>query len=386
MGSSLKSGLFAIALTSLVGTAAVVGCSANGTTGIADTTDPTTPPPVDEGNHLPAAIDSGPDPIPDAGKDASKKDSGPKPDAGIDAGPPPPVEGTACPTLNAKASKTCGACGTAETLCLDDGTGKGKWTAYGQCTNELTNGCIPGSVTTEDCGNCGKQTKTCNQYCSFTVSTCAGEPVNSCKPGTLEYSGAGCPVPSTYRNRTCAAACTWGGYSATCQTPVNELLLNIAGAVGATTSKTITFTAAHVLPRLSAFGTCPLASAPSPGDYPYQYIEIHNPSATKAAKVTVYSSFAPGSAVVIDTIMAVYATAIQPMDDNARKQCRDGVNDQSPDISLTGNVDFSLLSGVAIPAGGSVLVYLATYYQYSAGGANVTTGDLSINAKVETLN
>src|SRR4051812_39394637 len=98
---SLKSGLFAIALASLVGTAAVVGCSADGGSGITDGTDTNLPAPDPSSTGLP---DPGPpvdNKIPDAGKPDAKKDSGPKAEAGVDAGPPPPVVGAACPTLSA---------------------------------------------------------------------------------------------------------------------------------------------------------------------------------------------------------------------------------------------------------------------------------------------
>ena len=385
---SLKTGLVAIAFTSLVGMAAVVGCSADGgDAGIVDTTDPTVPEDPNLGKLPPSSSSGDPAPM-DAGKDASKKDSGPKAEAGIDAGPPPPVEGTACPTANVTVSKACGKCGTTSTICIDDGSGK-KWSPYGACAGEMGT-CVPGETVTEDCGNCGKQVKTCGQYCAFTTSACTGQPVNSCKPTTVEYSTAGCATPSTYRNRMCSAACTWSNFSATCETPVNDLKLDIGGAVAAVTTKTITFSAAHVLSRLSAFSTCPQASAPTAGNYPYQYVEIHNPSATKAAKVTVYASAAPGGAVV-DTMMVGYATPLQPMDDAGRKACRDGANDQSAtvDLPLTGSVDFSILKAVAIPAGGSILIYIASYYEAGSvdfdGNLRATTGDLNINTKIESL-
>lgn len=382
---SLKSGLIAIALTGIFGTAAVVGCSADGGgSGIDTESDPTVPEPGSSGSVVPPRTDDGAQ-AQDAGKtDSGKKDSGTKAEAGFDAGPPPPVEGASCPTLNAIGKKTCGACGTAETVCLDDGTGKGKWSPYGSCNNELTNGCIPGTVVDEPCGNCGTQKKTCNQYCAFTTSTCNGQPANSCVPGTTEYTTAGCPA-GDYRNRTCGAACTWSGFSAACAAPVNDIVLNIPATVGATSSKTITFSAAKQGPRISGFSACPQAGALSSGNYPYQYVELHNPNA-KAAKVTVYASAAPGGAV-IDTIMAGYSTAIQPMDDAAKKACAYGANDQSAtaDQALTGAADFSILKAVPIPAGGSILIFVATYYQNPTTD-EVTTGDLNINAKIESLN
>ena len=33
---------------------------------------------------------------------------------------------------------------------------------------ELAGGCVPGTTAQEDCGNCGKVTKTCTQYCAYT--------------------------------------------------------------------------------------------------------------------------------------------------------------------------------------------------------------------------
>lgn len=383
---SLKSGIFAIALSSLVGAAAVVGCSADGATGITDNVDPTVP---DDNRPLaPTSGSSGDNSIPDAGRDASKKDSGPKAEAGVDAGPPPPVEGAPCPVIEEKGTKPCGMCGKAEILCRDDGTGKGKWDVYGACGGQ-TGACEPGTSVTEDCGNCGKVVKTCSQFCAYSTSACTGQPANSCKPGTLEYSGASCPVASTFRNRTCGAACTWSAFSGTCEKPVNEIVLDIGGAVGAVTTKKITFSAARTGPRIT--GSCPAASVSALTNYPYQYVEIHNPSATKPAKVTVYLSKA-GAGPVIDTVMTAYGTAIQPIDDVSRKACRDGVNDQSSpaaDLALTGNANFSILKAVAIPAGGSVLVWAGSYYEIGEadfeGVTYVTTGDININTKVELL-
>lgn len=374
---SLKSGLFAIALASLVGAAAVVGCSADGGSGITEA-DPTDPTPEEGTGKLPPSSSSGDNAIPDAGKDASKKDSGPKQEAGVDAGPPPPVEGAACTTLGATAKKPCGACGFAETLCLDDGTGKGKWGVYGTCGGELAGGCVPG--TTAECGNCGK--KTCTSACVF-PSVCVGEPVGACKAGSKEYSSASCPTAGTYRNRTCGATCAWTPLSATCEQPVNDIVLNIGTTVAAVTTKVITLSAAKTASRL--IGACP-GSLSASTNYAYQYVEVHNPTA-KAAKVSVYGSTAPGGQVV-DTVMGVYALPIQPMDDASRKACRDGVNDQSGDTTLTGDSNFSLVTGVAIPANSSVLVYIGSYTEVGQLDFDglPSTGDLNFNTKVEQLN
>ena len=76
--------------------------------------------------------------------------------------------------------------------------------------------CTPGDVVTEDCGNCGKRKKTCSQASVIIPGACTGEPANGCKPGTVDFSSAGCVTPGTSRNRTCGAGCLWGSYSATC--------------------------------------------------------------------------------------------------------------------------------------------------------------------------
>ena len=402
---SLKSGLVAIALAGIFGTVAVVGCSADGGgAGIATQLDSTEPAPVTEpGSVLPersnAPVTDG-----DAGKgdsgtnDSGKNDSGKNDsgttnpdagvDAGVDAGPPPPVEGDACTTLNAISKKPCGACGTAETVCLNDGTGtgKGKWSAYGVCNGELTNGCVPGTVVDAPCGNCGTQKKTCNQSCAFTTAACTGQPLNSCAAGAMEYTTAGCKS-AEYRNRTCSAACIWGSFSATCAAPVNDIVLNIPTTVGPIATRSITLSAAKQGSRLNP-GACPQSSAPTAGNYPYQYVELKNTTGTPA-KVTVFAS-AVASGPVIDTIMAGYSTTFQPMDDNARKACAYGVNDQSSgasDTALTGNLKFSILKAVPIPAGGSILIYVSTYYTNPPSLASeVTTGDINLNVKVEQFN
>src|SRR5687767_935381 len=49
----------------------------------------------------------GPTPTPDAGKKETS----------VDAGPPPPVSGTSCPTVDEIREKQCGACGKQSTIC-----------------------------------------------------------------------------------------------------------------------------------------------------------------------------------------------------------------------------------------------------------------------------
>jgi hypothetical protein len=373
---SLKSGLVTIAIAGLFATAAIVGCSADGGSGIESETTPTEPEPE---AVLPPPSGGGSDSGPSK-PDAGKKDSGSKPDTGVDAGPPPPVEGTPCTKADEIKKKKCGACGEASTVCIDDGTGK-KWSAYSPCENELAGGCIPGTIVDEPCGNCGTVKKTCTQYCAYTSGACTGQPALNCKPGTVEYTTAGCAA-STYRNRTCGAACTWGGYSATCAQPVNDIVLNITGGVGNTVTTTVTLDATQQGSRVS--GTCPMGGSPIAGDYPYRYVELKNTLATSAT-VTVYTSQAAGGTVV-DTILAVYDKAIQPMSDTDKKACKYGVNDQSySDTALTGNADFSILKTIVIPAGASFLAVVTTYEELDATTTASASGPVNLNVKIDAL-
>jgi len=374
---SLKSGLFAIAFSGVLGTVAVVGCSADG--GGADIEENVAPTePASSGSTLPPKGE--PVDPPDAGKDAGKKDSGPKAEAGVDAGPPPPVEGTACPTLNTITQKNCGACGKAETVCLDDGTGKGKWSPYGGCTNELAGGCIPGTSVQEDCGNCGKVTKTCTQYCAYTSGSCTGQPANSCPPASVEYTNAGCAAQS-YRERTCAAACTWGNYTAGCAAPNNANKLTISGTVAGTAAGTFTLSASKMGPKVS--GGCP-GSVSSTKDHPYEIVEIKN-NTTKTATVSAWLSGTPA----IDTVMWAYNTNLPPQDDTARKACKWGVNDFCPSsLPCTTDDDWSGLTGatqsLVIPPGQVVLVQFAAYYPNSSA-TYVTTGAATLTVRTDVL-
>jgi hypothetical protein len=382
---SLKSSLFAIALSGLFGTAAVVGCSASGgDSGIGTEGEPTDPmmmdpgssggsklppPSKDDGSHMDAG-----------GTDSGKKDSGPKPEAGVDAGPPPPVEGTPCPTLNAIGSKKCGACGTSETVCLDDGSGKGKWSMYGACNNELAGGCVPGTVTVEDCGNCGKVTKTCTQYCAYSSSACTGQPMNNCAPGDVDYTNAGCPAQS-YHNRTCGAACTWSNFSPTCDAPNNANKMTIP-AVGVTINQTFQLTAAKVGPRVT--GSCPGATVTGT-DYPYEIVEIKNADATKTAKVSVWNDGAPS----IDALIVAYNTNLPPTTSTQLAACTWGVNDFCPStLPCSAHDDWGGLTGtqqLVIPPGQVVLVRFGAYYGLSSAG-ETNTGPAPFYVRTDSLN
>src|SRR5262249_6793168 len=146
---SFKSGLLCCAFSGLLGAIVIVGCSADGAS--QDVVDPNADANGTEpGSQLPPSSNPDDDADSAAPADAGKKDAGKdsgKTDAGKDAGPPPPDEGTACSTPNQIFKRTCGFCGTQEAICLagDDG-GAAKVSPYGECNNQVDNGCKPGAT------------------------------------------------------------------------------------------------------------------------------------------------------------------------------------------------------------------------------------------------
>ncbi|MDY0001081.1 MAG: hypothetical protein RBU30_07295, partial [Polyangia bacterium] len=93
---------------------------------------------------------------------------------------------------------TCGTCGTR--TC----DAQGSW---GAC--ESTGVCVPDSLENQGCGNCGTQSRTCNNQCQWSEwSTCTGEGV--CAPSATQSQACGdCGTQS----RTCTSSCAWGSWS-----------------------------------------------------------------------------------------------------------------------------------------------------------------------------
>lgn len=380
---SLKSGLVAVAVGSLVVGVAVVGCSADGGGSDLGTETPGTEPTA-SGNQLPATA---PPPVPQ--KDAGNKDSGSnKRDASVDAGPPPPNPGDPCTKVDETATRPCGACGTQQTLCQARDAGGPTWGPYEvDCHGQLEGGCVPNTTVTEACGNCGTTVKTCTKYCAYTPSTCTGEPADSCTPGATELSTASCTTSETYRQRSCGATCAWSSFSQSCSAP--PTFVNVAPTVGSVNSSLIFLKATKTTASLSTsfLDACPDAMVTGPVT-PYTYFQVKNPTATSAV-VSIYHSQATGGPV-IDTIMAAYAGSTVPSTATARKACTVGVSDGS-NSALTGDRDFASLdpsryppSPVTIPAGGSVMVYSASFRPTTWSGP--TTGALMLNVKTEQLN
>src|SRR5687768_13903671 len=111
---SLKTGLFTFAIAGFFGTAAVIGCGADGSGDVIS--DPNATEPEDEGSQLPESNPgtSSSGGTKDAGRDA-RTDA--RTDSGKDAGPPPPNPGDTCTKLNQIFAKSCQKCGKAEAIC-----------------------------------------------------------------------------------------------------------------------------------------------------------------------------------------------------------------------------------------------------------------------------
>ncbi|MFO0670478.1 MAG: hypothetical protein U0235_12760 [Polyangiaceae bacterium] len=143
--------------------------------------------------------------------DAGKLDAA----ASSDASTLPPA-GSPCNT-SASQETSCGKCGTTSRACLDDGSGKKTWGAWGACLGETTDpdACDPSATyADEDCGNCGKRARICQLDCHFVSGLTCNEPTfggeAACTPNTRDFLlGASCTGANEGRYRTCSASCQW---------------------------------------------------------------------------------------------------------------------------------------------------------------------------------
>ncbi|MDF2695842.1 MAG: hypothetical protein K0S65_4225, partial [Labilithrix sp.] len=277
--------------------------------------------------------------------------------------------------------RSCGMCGTQEAVCLAnaDNSAGGTVSPYGECKNQVVNGCLPGSTEDVACGNCGTQKRTCNNYCAWSQTACTGQPTNSCTPGSVELLSAGCNA-NTYRQKSCKASCTWDNISATCTAPPTFVL--VPPTAGGVTSTIAVLSESKTNARMSS-GTCPLTITTTVT--PYAYIEVRNTN-PKAATVSIYNSQATGGPV-IDTVMVAYKGTAIPTSEAARKACTGSYNDYGTS-SLTGDGAFASLDGtraVTIPANSSVQVYFAAYYAYDSSDPTESTGMIKLNVKTESI-
>jgi hypothetical protein len=367
---SLKSGLLSVIFTGFCGTAAIIGCSAEGESDLIEdqsATDPET-----DSTQLPPS-----NPGTSSGGSSSGStgatDGGTKKDAAKDAGPPPPEPGDPCTKVDEIFKRSCGACGKQEAVCLGGGdAGGGTVSDYGVCENEVEGGCIPGTTEDVACGNCGTAKKTCNSYCAWSTSSCTGQPTNSCKPGTVEYLTAGCPVSGSYRNRTCGATCTWGSTSTVCEEPNNPNKLTIAGTVNGTVAGNYALTAA-VMSKRQPTSSCGASAYLSTSlDHPYVVVEVKN-ATTKSATISATTAGTPAE---VAGVLTAYPVTLPPTTDDELKACSKS------------NYNFSKwpsLSGITIGAGAKILLRVQAYDPESSP-IYEATGNFTLTLKTDALN
>ena len=125
-------------------------------------------------------------------------------------------------------SQDCGNCGNQSRTCQSGCTWPVSWES---CTDEGV--CSPGSTQSQDCGDCGTQSSTCQSDCTWgSWGSCTGEGV--CSPGsTLSCSdscsytycsGSQCLTDTNTDtgSQTCQSNCTWGSCSASASCPSNQ--------------------------------------------------------------------------------------------------------------------------------------------------------------------
>ena len=371
--------LFA-ALLSLGGV--VVACSASGgsTPDLSETPSGTEPggavlPPSHPGSSGSEPSSSG-GAVTDAGKPS-------KPDASVDAGPPPPAVGTTCAKVDEIFTRSCGACGTQSAICqkANPTDATAKVSEYSACLNELVGGCVPGSIVDEACGNCGTHKKTCTKYCAWSALACAGEPVSSCSAGTIVWTSAGCAA-GTLRERACNTTCQWGNFQ-NCSAP--DFTVNAPSALGATANVIVQLTTSVQGKRVTGSCTATAGATLSTDDkHGVAFVRVENHS-TKIATVSAWNSVAPGGPV-INTVLVGYAT--QPTNDDQLRACEKGAGDSCPIVDLPcGDSRFGALTAanaLVIPAGGSRVVAITTYAAQGTVG-EVTEGQVTLAVRTDAL-
>ena len=267
--------------------------------------------------------------------------------------------------------------------------GTGKWSDYGPCSGEVVGGCTPGATGNEACGNCGTRTWICQNNCAKAFAACS-EPAGACKPGTVEYTQAGCSTPDTYKNRTCdAATCKFPAFSATCSLPNNANQLTISHSVGGVVNGQYNLLAGTKMSNV--INDCPGADVDPLEQVSFFYVEIYNDTA-QTAVVQAYNSPAPGG-MELDTLIWSYASPLPPSTDAQLAACQYGVEDScilkasgasggTLADNICGNTDenfnMAALDNVSIAPGRRVLVYVSGY-------DSTVNGPIMLNIRTKSL-
>jgi hypothetical protein len=97
---------------------------------------------------------------------------------------------------------TCELCGVSRKICDENGT-------FGAPVCEEQGECEAGAEQSQDCGNCGTQTRTCDSTCTWgAFGACGGG--GDCAPGAVANDCTHEGVLDPCQSRTCKTDCTWG--------------------------------------------------------------------------------------------------------------------------------------------------------------------------------
>jgi hypothetical protein len=319
-------------------------------------------------------------------------------------------EGTPCSPSGVTQKRGCGICGQQSRVCLDDGAGRIVWQTWGACTGEVDGGCVPGTQIPEECGNCGTRARTCQATCQWLTGSCIEPDASACAPNDQEFiMGLSCTSPNEGRYHSClpreagALGCTWTSWSA-CATamPFNQSITIPSGAAAdQVLSGEFMLSQPTKTQRVleTGYGANTMVACPRTLETTltrYSYVGIVNQTG-QAANVSVWSgqSGIEGGYPYLDTVMAVYLRDTIPVSDNDRMACTGYANDDctrapcsatsyyfsglTTGVSLDGG-DLAQPNGsIRIPAGGTLVVYVAMDYNWAGAG------NYKLNVRVESL-
>jgi hypothetical protein len=298
----------------------------------------------------------------------------------------------------------CGACDTACRNAEVCSNGR----CQGSCDDGLTDcdgGCVDLTSDPAHCGGCttacpvpagGTATcagARCGIRCNAGYHACGAACGKDTDPATCGTSCTACAAPANATATCDGVACDF-----TCDPGFNRQgngcapgmpTLAVAATIGAKAVGTFLLDANVASTRLLVTSVCPNASF-SGHVTNYQYVRIANPT-SKAATLSVWTSKA-AAGPDIDTILATYWA--DPTTSAERLACVVGVNDICSDTSdpttcVYGGAGFwaGLMSSegnaVTVPAGGSVIVYVAAYD--STTSTNPHSGPYTLSARTEAL-
>jgi hypothetical protein len=302
-------------------------------------------------------------------------------DADADAWSP---EGTPCTTSGAVEARACGGCGTQERVCLDLGAGM-KWQSWGSCKNEVVGGCVPGSVTFEECDLCGRRRKECTSSCTWITGICENQNPNACEPGVVEWVEALSCDAGTGRTRNCSypqldaapdapqTGCSWSNYAPSCTTaPTSITIPSVSGErIGQSVTLTGSMPYVTYASTLLDAGCSQTTSTSSSYQVPFAYVELINPTA-QTANITVWGTMAADSGVYDGMRIVAYSGSPNPPANLATCLSQDSCSSTSCKLDagfgLQNDAGVALYYSprVTIPPNGKLVILVTESYNYYA--------------------